>query len=63
MKNSFVLPSCTYNIVLSKDDVEQLLKSGHITIRNSYVGEGRDLIHTDEHVPYHVQYINIGLDK
>ena len=33
MKASFTLPSCNYNIVLSKEDLEQLLKTGHITVR------------------------------
>lgn len=35
MKASFMLPSCTYNLVLSKEDVVQLLGTGHIYTRVS----------------------------
>lgn len=31
MKSGFVLPSCNYNIELSKDDIRQLLEKGYIT--------------------------------
>jgi hypothetical protein len=32
MKTNFLLPSCSYNIVLSKEDTERLLINGYITI-------------------------------
>ena len=35
MKAGFVLPSCNYNIVLSKEDIQQLLETGHIIARPS----------------------------
>lgn len=33
MKAGFVLPSCNYNIVLSKDELKSLLEKGHIMVR------------------------------
>lgn len=30
MKTSFILPSCNYNIGISKDELQQLLDTGHI---------------------------------
>lgn len=35
MKTSFNLPSGDYNIVLSKDDLKELLEKGTITMRTS----------------------------
>ena len=33
MKAGFVLPSCNYNIVLSKDELKALLEKGQIVVR------------------------------
>jgi hypothetical protein len=30
MKTSFILPSCNYNIGISKEELQQLLDTGHI---------------------------------
>jgi hypothetical protein len=72
MKTNFILPSCCYNLVLSKEDIEQLLTKGYITI-NPYKTEG---ICQDEHGIKHekqdhvlmynddsIQFISIVLDK
>lgn len=32
MKSSFMLPSCTYNIYLSPDDLNQLLTTGRVSV-------------------------------
>lgn len=32
MKTSFVLPSCNYNIGISKEDLQQLLDTGHLNV-------------------------------
>lgn len=37
MKASYCLPSGNYNILLSKEELDQLLKKGHITIHMSRV--------------------------
>jgi hypothetical protein len=35
MEASFMLPSCTYNLVLSEEDLVNLLETGHIYTRIS----------------------------
>ena len=37
MKAGYCLPSGNYNIVLSEDELSQLLKTGHVTIHMSRV--------------------------
>lgn len=32
MRTSFMLPSCNYNIYLSKEELEKLLSTGHIVV-------------------------------
>lgn len=32
MKTSFVLPSCDYNIGITKDELQQLLDTGYLTV-------------------------------
>ena len=32
MKTGFILPSCNYNIVLNKEELQRLLEKGHITM-------------------------------
>lgn len=37
MKVSFNLPSCNYNIILNKEDLQELLEKGYITARSDHV--------------------------
>lgn len=75
MKNGFVLPSCNYNIVLSDDDLKQLLDKGYVTIRpmkmegifKSEFGMNREtvghsLTYGDKYTEQPVQFVTIGLD-
>ena len=75
MRIGFVLPSCNYNIVLSNEDLKQLLDKGYILIRpNKTVGifkdeygkvhdtSGHDLIYGDKRGEQSIQYVNIVLD-
>lgn len=34
MRTVFNLPSCDYNIILSKEDLQELLEKGYITVRS-----------------------------
>lgn len=75
MRTGFVLPSCNYNIVLSEDDLKQLLEKGYILItpsktkgtfsdeygnRNDTFGHG--LTYRDWHGEEPVQFVGIALD-
>ena len=76
MKNNFALPSGNYNIVLSKEDLEQLVDKGYITKRPSRVdttfvdeyGHERDvpshdLLYDDIRGKKCVQFLSISLEK
>ena len=75
MKNSFVLPSCNYNLVLSEDDLKQILDGKHVLIRpdkttgvftdkfgNVSNTSGHGLIYCSDD-EYPVQYVTIGLER
>jgi hypothetical protein len=76
MRTGFVLPSCTYNIVLSKDDLTQLLEKGYIawdpiringTFRDefgvSHDASGHSLFYSDKHGEQPVQFVGLALDN
>lgn len=62
MRTAFALPSCNYNIELTKDDLEQLLEKGYITMRTTGL-LGTDLTYNDGHGPYPVQYVCVSTKK
>lgn len=76
MTNSFVLPSCNYNIVISKSDLVQLMEKGSVTMRplttrgifKSEFGMNREtdahsLRYTDNQTAQPVQFVSIVLEK
>ena len=76
MRTAFVLPACNYNIVLSKEDLEQLLEKGYITRSPSktdsiFVDEfgvnrntlGHHLSYNDAYDEQPVQFISIAIEK
>lgn len=76
MKTGFVLPSCNYNIVLSEEDLKQLLAKGYISMdpnrtfgifRDEYgirqYTTGHNLMYTDQYGENHVQFVGIGLER
>lgn len=51
MKAGFILPSCNYNIVLSKKDLEELLTKGHL------------LVDPERDVPCHTGRVVVSADR
>ena len=54
MKTGFILPSCNYNIVLSKKDLEQLLTTGKLVVdpwRDIPCHTGR-VVTTEDHMGF-----------
>jgi hypothetical protein len=75
MRTGFGLPSCTYNIVLSEEDIKYLLEKGHILMRpertngkfiddhgHDYNTYGHYLRYDDNYIGMPVQFVGIGLD-
>ena len=76
MRIGFVLPSCNCNIVLTKEDVEKLLRGEYIFIRPdkelSHFVDERGVSYTDAQLylecegpigEYAVQYLGICMEK
>lgn len=77
MKVAFVMPSCNYNICLSREELDELISKGHVTtLRPSRVpgyfldehGVKRESIYhaldyTDKSGKYPVQFLTIGVEK
>lgn len=76
MKNSFTLPSCSYNIVLSKADVNNLLAKGYMIMRplktigifKSEFGINREtsshsLTYNDDQTIEPVQFVSVVLEE
>ena len=76
MRSNFILPSCNYNIVLTKEDVERLMTKGYITMNPSKTSgvyhdecgmkcerNGHSLTYSDTNNEHNVQFVAIILDK
>lgn len=77
MKVAFVLPSCNYNLCLSREELEELITKSHVTtLRPSRVpgyfldehGVRRENIYheldyTDKSGRYPVQFLTINVEK
>lgn len=75
MRTGFVLSSCNYNIVLSKDDVKQLLEKGYVTMNpfktngtfidehgNSLEANSTSLTYGEDD-DYPIQFVSVVLEK
>lgn len=68
------MPSCNYNIILSRDDLKQLLETGYISkdpsrVESTFCNEcgecskvnNHRLVYSNDNVKSHIQFIGIGI--
>lgn len=77
MKVAFVLPSCNYNICLTRDELQQLIETGCSGVmrpdrepgvfRDEYGKKQEGIYHelgyTDKNGEYSVQFLTVNIEK